>query len=297
MIPVKINGSEVRPIRRYSSSTVRKTLHKAILTNIALVMLFVVLFPLVWMFFSSFKSNPELYLRPPKFFAQQWVLLHYKELFLMTSFPRYFLNTFAVAGVACIVGAVVSLCGVYSLTRFRFVGAGISTFIMLLIYMLPPILLAIPFFQIWLSLGMLDTLTALMLTYLTITVPFSVWILRPYVESIPRELEESGRVDGCGQFQAFVLIIVPQTAPGVVAALIFTFVVVWNEYLYAQVIMQSDKLRTVSLAIAGLVRETAVYSWGLANAAGVMVTIPILVLFILIQKGMVSGMVVGAVKE
>jgi len=267
-----------------------------LLTILAFSLLFIVLFPLIWMFFSSFKPNSELYVNPPGFFPGEWTVKHYVQLFLFTSFPRYFLNTAFVAAVACVVGVTISLCGVYSVTRFRFVGARTLTFIMLFIYMLPPILLAVPFFQIWFSLGMTNTLTALMLTYLTITLPFAVWILRPYIDSIPRELEEAGRIDGCTQFQSFVRIIVPQAAPGVAAGLIFTFVVVWNEYLYAQVLIRDEFLRTVSLGIASLILETSVYSWGMVNAAGVAATVPVLVLFAFVQKAMVAGLSAGAVK-
>lgn len=275
---------------------VRNHTRKLVLTCVAFCLLFLVLFPLLWMFFSSFKPSPELYVRPPRFFARDWTVTHYRELFLFTSFLRYFLNTAIVAGIACVVGVAVSLCGVYSVTRFRFIGARTLTFVMLFVYMLPPILLAVPFFQIWLSLGMLNTLTALMLTYLTITLPFAVWILRPYVDSIPRELEEAGRVDGCTQFQSFLRLIVPQTAPGVAAALIFTFVVVWNEYLYAQVLIRDESLRTVSLGIASLILETSIYSWGMVNAAGVAATVPVLVLFAFVQKAMVAGLTAGAIK-
>lgn len=277
---------------------VRKGAQKKLLimTAVALVLLVVALFPLIWMLFSSFKPNPEIYMQPPRFLPYEWTGGHYEQLFWFTSFPRYFLNTLATAATASVIGVTVSMCGVYSVTRFRFIGARFFTFLMLFIYMLPPILLAIPFFQIWFSLGMLDSLTALMLTYLTITLPFSVWILRPYIDSIPREMEDAGRVDGCTQFQAFVRIIVPQTLPGIAAALIFTFVVVWNEYLYAQILIRSEQLRTVSLGIASLILETSIYSWGLVNAAGVAATVPVLVLFMFIQKGMVAGLSAGGVK-
>ena len=274
----------------------RVVVQKLVLTLVALVVLLTILFPLIWMLFASFKPNPELYLRPPKLFPLEGTSSHYIELFYFTSFPQYFRNTFFVASIACFVGVAVSLCGVYSITRFRFVGAKTFTFIMLFIYMLPPILLAIPFFQIWFSWGMLNSLVALMLTYLTITLPFAVWVLRPYIDAIPRELEDAGRVDGCTQFQSFVRIIVPQTVPGIIAALIFTFVVVWNEYLYAQVLITDERLRTVSLGIASLILETSVYSWGLVNAAGVLATIPVLILFTFIQKAMVAGLSAGAVK-
>lgn len=273
-----------------------RTQKKVLLTAFALLLLVAALFPLVWMLFSSFKPNPEMYAQPPRFLPTVWTVSHYEQLFWFTSFPRYFLNTLATAATASIIGVTVSMCGVYSVTRFRFIGARLFTFIMLFIYMLPPILLAIPFFQIWFSLDMLDSLTALMLTYLTITLPFSIWILRPYIDAIPKEMEDAARVDGCTHFQAFLRIIVPQTLPGIAAALIFTFVVVWNEYLYAQILLRSEQLRTVSLGIASLVLETSVYSWGLVNAAGVAATVPVLVLFVFIQKGMVAGLSAGAVK-
>jgi multiple sugar transport system permease protein len=274
----------------------RENVRKLFLTVCAFFLLFLILFPLLWMLFSSFKPNQELYLRPPRFFPGDWTLAHYRELFWFTSFLRYFVNTAAVAAVASVIGVFVSLCGVYSVTRFRFIGAKSLTFIMLFIYMQPPILLAVPFFQIWFKLGMINTLTALMFTYLTITLPFSIWILRPYIDSIPRELEEAGRVDGCTQFQAFRLLIVPQAAPGIAAAFIFTCVVVWNEYLYAQILIRDESLRTVSLGIASLILETSVYSWGMVNAAGVAATVPVLILFVFVQKAMVAGLSAGAVK-
>jgi len=266
------------------------------LTFVAFLVMVVLLFPLIWMTLSSFKPNPELFTRPPTILPRTWTMEHYVELFWFTSFPRYFLNTFLVGAVAVLIGVAVSLCGVYSISRFKFIGAKQFTFIMLFIYMLPPVLLSIPFFQIWYSLGMLNTLTSLIFTYLTITVPFAIWVLRPYIESIPRELEEAARVDGCTQFQAFYRVIVPQSLPGIVASMIFTFVVVWNEYLYALILITDENLRTVSLGIGSLILETSVYSWGLVNAAGAMATIPILLVFSLVQRVMVTGLTAGAVK-
>jgi multiple sugar transport system permease protein len=274
----------------------RARIERLLLTLVALVTLFIVLFPLIWMLLSSFKPNLELFQRPPRMLPQNFTWEHYVELFRFTSFPLYFLNTVIVAVFACIVGVTISLLGVYSITRFKFIGAKTFTFAMLFIYMLPPILLAIPFFRIWFNLGMTNSLVSLTITYLTITLPFSLWILRPYIESIPRSLEESGMIDGCTRFKAFVLVILPQAVPGVMAAFVFTFVVVWNELLYALVLISDESKRTVSLGIASLILETSVYSWGLVNAAGVLATVPILVLFAFVGRMMVAGLGAGAVK-
>jgi multiple sugar transport system permease protein len=262
----------------------------------ALIVLLMALFPLLWMLVSSFKPNPELFQRPPKIFPETFTWEHYVELFRFTSFPVYFLNTFWVAVIACILGIVVSMCAVYSVSRFNFIGARAFTFGALFIYMLPPILLAIPFFRIWFNIGMTDSLVALSITYLTLTLPFSLWILRPYIESIPRSLEEAAMIDGCTRLRAFLLVVVPQAWPGVVAAFVFTFVVVWNELLYALVLISDEGKRTVSLGIAALILETSVYSWGLVNAAGVLATVPVLILFGFVTRHMVSGLGAGAVK-
>lgn len=262
----------------------------------ALTVLLIVLLPLVWMLLASFKPNPELFQRPPTLLPQTFTLEHYVELFRYTTFPRYFLNTFLVAGLACLIGLLISLASVYAVTRFQFIGARPFTFGVLFIYMLPPILLALPFFRIWFNLGMLNSLPALAITYLTITLPFSLWILRPYIEAIPRALEEAAMIDGCTRFQAFRKVIVPQAWPGIIATFVFTFVVVWNELLYSLVLISDEPKRTVSLGIASLILETSIYSWGLVNAAGVLATVPVLFLFALVTRHMVSGLGAGAVK-
>ena len=266
-----------------------------VLTCVALIAL-VILFPLLWMFFSSFKPPQELFFRPPLVFPTTWTVRHYLDLFLMTDFARYFANTFIVAAFACIIGVSVSLTGVYSLSRFHFIAARPFAFIMLTIYMLPPSLLVIPYFEMFHRFGLTNTLTSLTITYIGLTLPFSIWVLRPYIETIPRALEEAAMVDGCTRFQAFRKIIVPQAAPGIITAFIFTFVIIWNELLYALVLIADASKRTVGLAIASLISDDGIWSWGLVNAAGVAATVPILVVFVFLQRYMVSGLTGGAVK-
>ncbi len=170
------------------------------------------------------------------------------------------MNTFLVAGIACCAGVLISLASVYAITGFEFIGARAFTVGVLFIYMLPPILLALPSFRIWFSLGLLNSLAALAVTYLTITLPFSLWILPPYIEAIPRSLEAAAMIDGCTGFQGFRKVIVPQAWPGIIASFVFTFVVVWNELLSALVLVSDEPKRTVSLGIASLILETSVCS-------------------------------------
>ncbi|MFN3641749.1 MAG: carbohydrate ABC transporter permease [Gemmobacter sp.] len=286
----------LRLSKRARRAAARRRFEQALVTLGAIAVLMIVLLPLFWMLVSSFKPNIELFNRPPLILPQAPTTEHYVELWRFTSFPRYFVNTFLVAGISCIVGVTISLASVYAVTRFEFIGSKLFTFGVLFIYMLPPILLALPFFRIWFNLGMLNSLTALAITYLTITLPFSLWILRPYIEAIPRALEEAAMIDGCTRHRAFLLVIVPQAWPGIVASLVFTFVVVWNELLYSLVLISDEPKRTVSLGIASLILETSVYSWGLVNAAGVLATVPVLFLFAFAARQMVSGLGAGAVK-
>lgn len=302
------NGATARPLAlldapiRTVSSIMRWRSGKSytrrdwLLFGLSAAILFVVMFPLLWMVLASLRPDPEMFQRPPPIIPDTWTAEHYIELFTFTSFPRYFLNSIFVALISCVGGLTIALAAVYSISRFRFVGARSFAFFVLSIYMLPPILLAIPLYMLWLRIDQTNSLFALAITYLTITVPFSLWILRPYIETIPVDLEEQAMVDGCTRFQAFRKVILPQARPGLIAVSVFTFVVVWNEYLYALLLITEEPKRTISLGIGSLILESSVYSWGLVNAAGVLAIVPILVLFVSLQRLIVSGMTAGALK-
>jgi len=259
----------------------------------ALLLSTVVVFPLLWMVISSFKPETEIYQVPPTFFPKQWSLEGYRLLFLYTRFPRYILNTFIVALVSAFLSIVLSIGGVYGSTRFRFLGAKVFTFFTLMIYMLPPILLTIPLYTLWVKVGLADSLLSLSLSYVAITFPFALWMSRSYFGTIPIELEEAGMVDGCTRFQSFYLITVPQALPGLIATFVFTFILAWNEYVIALVLLSSDTNYTVSVGVANLIASRALYSWPLVTAAGTLATIPVLILFFFVNRRLVAGMSVG----
>ena len=276
------------------SQSKQEQLRKGIDISLALLICAVVLLPLLWMVISSFKPETEIYKVPPTIFPEKWSLEGYRLLFLYTKFPRYFLNTFIVATSSAVIAILLSIGGVYGVTRFRFVGAQIFTFLILMIYMLPPILLTIPLFTLWVRVGLADSLFSLTLSYVAITFPFALWMSRSYFDTIPIELEEAAMVDGATRFKAFIFITVPQAMPGLIATFIFTFILAWNEYVLALVLLSSDENYTVSLGVANLIASIALYSWPLVTAAGTLATIPILILFFLVQRRLVSGMSVGA---
>jgi multiple sugar transport system permease protein len=261
---------------------------------IAMGIAFVMLFPLLWMLTGSFKAQTEVFQVPPTILPREFSLEGYRMLFQMTNFVVFFRNSFVVSIAASSIAVLLSIGGVYGVTRFRFLGAQAFTYLTLLIYMLPPVLLVIPLYTLWIRAGLADTLLSLSLSYVALTLPFALWMSRSYIGTIPIEIEEAAMVDGASRFEAFLRVTLPQAVPGLITTLIFTFILAWNEYIIALVLISSEQNKTVSLGVANLIGETAMFSWPMLNAAGVLATLPILVLFAFVQRRMVSGLSVGA---
>jgi ABC-type glycerol-3-phosphate transport system permease component len=261
-----------------------------------LIISFILVFPLIWLFFTAFKAKGEIFQFPTRLLPLDWTWENYAELFRITRFLRYFINTAVISVAAAVISIIIATCASYSLSRFRIPGSGIVAVALLLMYMLPEIVLGIPFMKIFLFLGLSDSLVALTIAYISITLPFSIWMLRSYIESIPTALEEAALIDGCTRFQGFLRVIVPQAIPGIMATTIFTFILCWNEYLYALILITSEQNKTLTLGLSILLGETAIYSWGMLAAGSVLTVIPVIVLFVFFQKHIVSGFTAGAVK-
>lgn len=274
----------------------RGELPGAVRSIAGLIISLVIVFPLIWLFFTAFKSKGEIFQFPTRLLPLDWTFENYTELFRITQFLRYFINTAAISIVAAVISIVIATCASYSLSRFRIPGGRIVAVALLLMYMLPEIVLGIPFMKIFLALGLSDSLVALTIAYISITLPFSIWMLRSYIESIPTAMEEAALIDGCTRFQGFVRVIVPQAIPGIMATTIFTFILCWNEYLYALILITSEQNKTLTLGLSILLGETAIYSWGMLSAGSVLTVIPVIVLFVFFQKHIVAGFTAGAIK-
>ena len=261
-----------------------------------LIISLILVFPLIWLFFTAFKAKGEIFQFPTRLLPLDWTWENYAELFRITQFLRYFINTAVISMAAAVISIIIATCASYSLSRFRIPGAGIIAVALLLMYMLPEIVLGIPFMKIFLFLGLSDSLVALTIAYISITLPFSIWMLRSYIESIPTALEEAALIDGCTRFQGFLRVIVPQAVPGIMATTIFTFILCWNEYLYALILITSEHNKTLTLGLSILLGETAIYSWGMLAAGSVLTVIPVIVLFVFFQKHIVAGFTAGAIK-
>ena len=234
---------------------------------------------------------------PPTILPRVWTLENYIFLLKATKFILYFRNSLIVCLSASLVAIVIAIVGVYSLSRFKFRFSGLIGFSILFSYMLPQIMIIIPFTRMLVTINATNSILSLAFVFISITLPFALWMLRSYIETIPRELEEAAMVDGASRFKAFIKIIIPAALPGLMATLIFTFIVSWNEYVYSLILISSETKKTVSLGLGLLARgQEAIFSYGMLAAGSVLAVIPLLVMFVFVQRRLVSGFTAGAMK-
>jgi multiple sugar transport system permease protein len=254
------------------------------------------LFPFYWMFIASIKPDVELYnVRNAPFWVWNPTVKHWVYLFKETLFGRWALNTFWIATATTILSLFCGVLAAYSLSRLRFVGSttiGVSIFVT---YLVPPTLLFIPLADVVANLRLLDTPWALILTYPTILVPFSTWLLMGYFKTIPKELEECARIDGATRVQAMVRIIFPLAAPGILSAGIFSFTLSWNEFLYALVFLSSPEQKTIPVGVVSELIKGDVFFWGSLMAGALFGSIPVAIVYSFFVENYVSG-ITGAVK-
>jgi len=252
--------------------------------------------PLFWMTLSSLKTEGENLSSPPTLVPQEWTLDHYRTLFFNTSFPIWFLNSAMVSVGTTLTTIAISAMGAYVISRFRYTFFEIFSRVILFAYMVPTVLLLIPVFVIVHSLELSNSLVGLLVVYNAFLIPYGLWTLRSYFAGIPHEVEEAALIDGCSNWQAFIKVVLPQALPGIISAALFAFTVSWNEFLYASTLLWSSDKQTLSAGVATFMGELAPSSWGLLMAAGVMITLPLVILFAFLQRFWIAGLGSGAVK-
>ena len=256
------------------------------------------LFPFYWMLITSIKPNRELYnAKIMPLIVHQPTLKHYIDLLDQTSFLTWTYNTMLVAVVTTVVSLVLGTMMAYPLARMNFPGAAIVAIGVAATYLVPQPLLFIPMADIinWLELG--NTLSAVMLTYPTLLIPFSAWLLMGYFKSVPCELEEAARIDGASRFQAMTRIVLPLCTPGLLSAGIFAFTLAQNEFLYALIFLAKSDVRTVPVgAITELIRGDVFY-WGQLMAAALLGSVPVAIIYSLFVDYYVDGLTAGSVKS
>ncbi len=250
--------------------------------------------PLLWMLYSAFKAPVDLFAYPPRL-AGPYTLGNFKRLLVDTGFAVYLKNSIVVAGVTVALDVVIATFGAYSLTRYRYPGKALLANVTLFTYMFAPIMLIIPISLLLKELELTNTHLGLVLAYTAISLPFTLWLLRAFFQSLPVELEHAAWVDGASRFRSLVHVVVPMALPGVIATSVFAFVVVWNDYLFARVILNDRALQTMPVGLQDIYESTIV-DWGLLMAGSVLVTIPAILFFLVVQRFLIRGWGMGAVK-
>ncbi len=279
----------------------KSILEKIIIYLAAVIVAVVVLAPPAWLFVSSISSQSELLNVPVHWVPQEPTFERYGQVIYAIGtdsaavFRRSMINSMIVAGSVTIICVVVGSVAAYSFGRMRFAGQGNLIYILLISYMLPPIMLVVPLYTIMGDLGLTDTLQGLIIVYSALIMPFAVWIMRGYFQTIPGELEEAAMTDGCTRLGAFVRIILPLSVPGLVATSLFCFLLAWEEFLIALIFTSSPQAKTIPVAIAEFTGRHAI-DFGMMATGGVIAAIPPMLIALVFQRYLISGLSSGAVK-
>jgi ABC-type glycerol-3-phosphate transport system permease component len=278
-----------------------------------LVVTFLICFPLIWALSTSLKPAKDVMATPPRLIPREVTLANYRNLITgkeqyfradqayvpTTAAPQHFTSWFANSVVvslgSTLISIVISTLAAYSITRFRYWGRRIIPYFSLLGYMIPSIILVFPLFLVMAEFRLTNSLWSLTFGYVSITLPFCMWLLWAFFRGIPIELEEAAMMDGAGRLRVFVDIVLPAALPGIIAAAIFSMIVSWNDYLFARVFINSIENLPLTVGVMHFFEGVHV-DWGLMMASAVLMTLPMALLFMLMQRHLVAGFGAGAVK-
>lgn len=256
--------------------------------------------PMAWMLSTSLKTQFSALQQPPVWIPSDPTFEQYRTLLspysdIGSDFLRYLLNSLWVSTATTILGVLVAVPAAYAFSRFNFPGKNALFFAILVRNMFPLVVFLIPLFILIQNLGLVNTHWSLIVTYLTFGLPLSIWLLKGFYDNIPPQLEQAARIDGATRFQAFFLIVMPLSSPGIIATAIYAFIQAWNEYVYAVTFLTSDSLLTLPV---GLQRFFSEYStnWPGLMAASFIMSVPVVTLFLILQKYFVRALTEGAIK-
>ena len=253
------------------------------------------LFPFYWMVLTSVKPGSELFSNPPRFVTTAPTIGSYVRLLESTGFLTYARNSVIISTGATVLSIVVSAMAAYGLTRFRFPGSRAFATGILYAYTFAPIVVVVPLYGLFRDLGLINTYAGMILAYASFGVPFSMWLLRPFFNAIPRELEEAAFLDGANRLKSAWYVVIPQAIPGIIAVSVFTFLLAWEDYLFARVLITDTNMKTLPVALHDL-QNASLQDWPLIMAAAALVSLPVLLAFLYLQKYLIAGWGAGAIK-
>ncbi|WP_156911915.1 carbohydrate ABC transporter permease [Kaistia adipata] len=267
---------------------------------LAFLLIFTAL-PMAWMVITSLKTQLAALQYPPQWWPEEVTFENYLRLLSPNNaigheFLQYFWNSLYVSILSTVLGVVVAVPAAYAFSRFRFPGRQALFFSVLLRNMFPAVVFLMPLFLMMKWLGLVNTHGSLILTYLTFGLPLSIWLLKGFYDNIPPQLEQAARIDGATRFQAFFHIVMPLSSPGIIATAIYAFIMAWNEYVYALTFLNSKEMLTLPVGLQRFFAEYAT-DWPGLMAASFIMSVPVVVLFLVLQKYFVRALTEGAVKS
>jgi ABC-type glycerol-3-phosphate transport system permease component len=267
----------------------------AVTYSLAALFSAIALFPFAWMALSSVKPLAELYTVPPTWIPQNFSLENYRTVLLESNIPRYFINSLVISFGATAISLVLASLAAYGFARFRFRGRNALQASILVSQLLPTATIIVPLYILLSRLGLVNTYLGLILVYLIHTLPLCIWLLINYFRAIPYEIEEAARVDGASRLTILVRIVLPLSTPGLIATVVYCFVNTWNEFIFALVFATDSTVKTLPIGLAEFTSEFDT-DWGAVMAASMIMTLPVLALFFMIQRYFVGGLTAGASK-
>ena len=280
---------------RVELRSVRKVFWKAVFYALIILALVIVLLPLYWTFSTSFKPSRAILQIPPEFLPSRIIFSNYVEIFNIIPFGRYLLNSFVITGATLIISLLLGSVAAYGLSRYTFFGSDSIFGLIVGTRMIPPIAYVIPLYLLVSNLGLIDSVFGVILAHTTITLPFTIWIMKGFFDELPRDFEEAAMVDGCSRLGA-LRVALRLALPGLFVALIFAFVESWNEFMFAVTITRSELSKTAPVGLVGLLQYPYRQPWGELTAGLILYTIPIFCVAYFFEKYVAKIYVLGVLK-
>ena len=252
-------------------------------------------FPVLWMLFSSLKSNTEIFALPPRILPEEFTLTAYDAIFSNPVKIQFFINSYFVSGAVTLLTLLVSVMAAYAFSRYDFPMKKVFNLFVISTQTVPPITLLIPYFGMVVAFRIFDTYLALILTYMVFTLPYAILLMTGYFNTLPKDLDQAVLVDGGSGWTALWRVIVPISVPGIVATGVYTFLLAWNEFLFALTLTKSTDMRTVPIGIQLLMGQHA-FEWNEMMAMSVLGSLPLLLIYLVAQRYFLAGMTAGSVK-
>lgn len=274
----------------------KKNITKIIVYMLLFLMIGIFLFPVYWMVISSFKNNSALISWPPDFTPTFNNLDNYSTMFKNVKYLTYFKNSLITSVGSVIVSLLVSVLAAYAFSRYRFFGKNMLMTVLMNIQVFPVTVIVISLFTFYTKLGLQSTYQGVILAELVYSLPFTVWFLKAFMDTVPRELDEAAKIDGCSRLQVLSKVILPVVQPGLIAIGIYTFLYSWDDFVFSQIIMKQESMKTLPVGMASSFIGEFIFDYAGMMTLSVLASLPVVVSFIFAGKYMVEGLTSGAVK-